>query len=201
MKTVKRNNKSWLSSDTLSFGDYHGSTVERANVEAIAEDIREEHGIIAVFETCHFAPGSDCYANDTDTPVPEEALAVIECGDYGHRRLWLLDTEEPTLGFDNPKETIRQLEESYPCYDDEAVTVLENELEEEAWSDWIRSDLNKSDTYATEKEQITAYHAAKEEASEYGECETAFTFFIDVEKLAPYYRRALARILWASRKA
>ncbi len=59
---------------------------------------------------------------------------VVLHGAYYSKQAWLIDN------FANG-DLIRKLEKDYPCIDDEQVSRVEMEWEQEAWESWLRSDL------------------------------------------------------------
>lgn len=59
----------------------------------------------------------------------------IKFGAYYSRQAWLLDTEEN-------RELVEGLVRDYPLIDEEEMSRVEMEWEEEAWTIWLQDDLN-----------------------------------------------------------
>lgn len=66
--------------------------------------------------------------------LEETEGAYVKHGPHGFRQLYLPDTEEN-------REIVRALEEDYPVFDEEAVSEVEAEWEQEAWENWLENDL------------------------------------------------------------
>lgn len=172
----------WLSNGALTIGDYGGAgDVGLANLRVLKEEYAgrieqyaagewrdaEEDGYALDFVTRDYrlidVPRNLCPGADVD--------AVLVYYDYGGEQIFLRDSEAA-------RETMRALD-NYPCLDDEEVSRVEMEWEQEAWESWLRSDLvrtldeevqDKLDEYAPdEAEEILreSYHAAMEICNEY----------------------------------
>ena len=59
---------------------------------------------------------------------------ILEKDCYGSKKLWLVDSEEN-------QEVVRYLSEEYPLWDEDVHSRVQDELEQEAWEGWIKSDL------------------------------------------------------------
>lgn len=118
------NGKVYYSHQLLSYGHYDNScAVERANVRYLIEhdDLKD-----SIFET------GGCALECSNLIVDAKLIKAI--GTFGGVKVWIRSDIEEEYKF------IEYLY-SYPCLDDELVNVIESELEEEAWSDWIKRDL------------------------------------------------------------
>jgi len=94
--------------------------------------------------------------------------------------------------------------EQYPVLNDEKLSELEREEEDEAWKFWINSDLNRKlpewldnaldDVGTFDCPEEEAYALAKEDENEYGYNEDS-GFYIDIDKLSGAYAKRLAEKL------
>lgn len=109
---------------------------------------------------------------------------------YGSRRAWLLDTPEN-------RELLESLE-SYPCFDDELVSQVEQEIEEEYIKDnddmWratpepLKSILDDADLRVIIPE---IYYQVKESLNMNFEVEAGGNGYIDLDKMVAAYNAAL----------
>jgi len=114
-----------------------------------------------------------------------------ETGCYGWEKAWLLDTTEN-------RELLESLSD-YPCFDDELVSQIEMEIEDEYLKD--NDDIFRLYTPEPLKETLElldrreidrdAYEKAKNEGRIYFEVEAGGIGYIDLEKLAPAYNLIL----------
>lgn len=95
-------------------------------------------------------------------------------------------------------ETLKYLE-NYPCLDDQDVSLMEMEMENESWDNWIKDDLIKelkkldpnneniyNEDITDENKLMEYYNELKKRANEYFIVESGGNGYIDVEKLANY---------------
>lgn len=84
------------------------------------------------------------------------------------------------------QEVMMQLER-YPSLNDDRWSELEQEIENESWDDWIKSDLiselEKRDIPYNEDELYSKFFKLSDEIGEYFECESHNSGYIDVEKI------------------
>jgi hypothetical protein len=85
----------------------------------------------------------------------------------------------------------------YPCLDDEALSELETNLEDEDWDNWISGDFSRAlckkfpeledeidQMESEDPEQLRElYYTLKERTNTYGYCEDAVSYYIDIEAL------------------
>lgn len=118
---------------------------------------------------------------------------------YGSETLWILDTP------DN-RELLEKLESDYHLIDDEAVSNVEMEWEDEAWENWLRSDLIRSianedvrdfaqDLPSTVPEDTLwqLYRASMEETNTYPVPENNGVH-VDVKRIAPTFEEKLTKL-------
>jgi hypothetical protein len=127
--------------DVLQFGDYDNScAVERANVRYLKEHEELKDSI----ESFSFSDWDKGYTyvyrgiqNDSELPPIDSNEKLVETiGGYNSRQLWvrsdIWDEHELDMLHD------------YPSIDDELVSIIEMEMEDEAWESYVKSDLIKT---------------------------------------------------------
>lgn len=122
----------------------------------------------------------------------EKLIEQKETECYGYVKAWILDTPENQALLDKLQD--------YPCFDDEIVSEIETEIEEEYIKDNddiyrlhtpdenLKEALDLLDRRCIDPE---AYYQAKEEANIYFKVQTGGTGYINLEKLAPDYNLIL----------
>lgn len=151
----------------LGYSDYSGCSVERANFRAFTEQFKAGEG-----EWWFKAWGGH----------GTEAIALIPGAE--------LDDETA----EELRETFAGLE-NYPCLDDEALSEIEMEAENEAWESWARHDFTRGlvKLFPDHEEAIDnasdetireIFETARETANEYWEIETGGGAWIRIEKIA-----------------
>lgn len=121
------------------------------------------------------------------TPVSpaQDTTLVLTCGNYSSEQAWLLDTPEA-------RETLDALED-YPAIDDGAISEIEMEWEQEAWTSWLRSDLIRAmrkidEDFAEQAENLDdailfqAYRDAMDSTNTYPEAEYSGVY-VDVDRI------------------
>lgn len=182
------NNKTYVSHTLLSYGDYDTScAVERANVQVL----REKH---PGFESYSFSDwdqgkqlvhtGRSCEWEDI---LPESEIVELY-GGYGSIQIWIREDIDEANGY---MATLEQ----YPCLDDEAVSEVEMEIEEEyvkdLWPELVRcfpDDFREAlDLCGIDSLDQEIYEKAKDETNTYFEVGAGGNGYIDVKRLAPAY--------------
>ncbi len=131
------------------------------------EDTGEKYVSSTLFSHGDYA-GSETVGRANIRALQDSPGAWLQHLDYGYEQLWLPDTPEN-------RELIEGLEDDYPLIDDEVLSQIELELEEEAWGSWIRRDLlhNLPDSIQDFAEDIDdgvlyeCYRQAMEKENEY----------------------------------
>lgn len=137
-----------------SFGDYGGDgSVGLANIRALESDAESKRwdsmdlGFNDIRDLCEESPkGSEHLRRYADTwNTIRDIAELLDCidrdqapemlqiyGGYSSRAIWLRS--------DIAEEYLTALEQ-YPCLNDEIVSEVELEWENEAWESWLKSDL------------------------------------------------------------
>ena len=175
MKKTFSNDKTYVSHAVLSYGDYDTScAVERANVRVL----KEKH------------PGFESYSFsdwDQGKQLPESEVVELY-GSYGSIQIWIREDIDEANGY-------MAALENYPCLDDEAVSEIETEIEEEyikdLWPDLVRcfpDDFREAlELCGIDEFDRELYEKAKDETNTYFEVEAGGNGYIDVKRLAPAY--------------
>lgn len=190
MKKTFKNGKTYVSHDTLSFGDYDNScAVERANVRVL----REAH---PGFESYSFSDwDQEQRLERSETTkfrewidiLPESEIVELY-GSYGSIQIWIREDIDEENGYTAALE-------DYPCLDDEAISEIETEIEEEyikdLWPDLVRcfpDDFREAlELCGIDSLDQEIYEKAKDETNTYFEVEAGGHGYIDVKRLAPAY--------------
>lgn len=177
------NGNTYLTHNLLSFGDYDNScAVERANVKCLKKIYPEyEKFWIEIWDNKETWRG---------IPINPESEIIEVYGAYGSMQIWIRqDIEEK-------EEYIRCLED-YPALDDEIVTEIEVEIEEECWNNWIREELietlpEKMQKKEWEEEELyNTYLEVKEKTGEYFIVESGGDGYINIDKIKSKFRELL----------
>ena len=125
-ETIERDGRTWIEIPYTAHGDYVGCTVERANTEAILERYKGKttrfnledwkNGYMFVWDGKH--------TNEETIELMHNVLIVELWSDYGYTVLYGL-SGEPDI-----EEIIEQLKD-YPLYDDDYLSELEREMDDE----------------------------------------------------------------------
>ena len=192
MKKTFLNDKTYVSHAVLSYGDYDNScAVERANVQVL----KEKH---PSFESYSFSDwdqgkqlvhtGQSCGWEEI---LPESEIVELY-GGYGSIQIWIREDIDKENGYTAALE-------NYPCFDDEAVSEIEKEIEEEyikdLWPDLLRcfpDDFREAiELCGIDEFDRELYEKAKEETNTYFEVEAGGIGCIDLARLAPAYAEEL----------
>lgn len=194
MKKTFKNGKTYVSHDTLSFGDYDNScAVERANVRVL----REAHPGFESYSFSDWDQEQRLERSETTTfyewidILPESEIVELY-GGYGSIQIWIREDIDEANGY---MAALGQ----YPCLDDEAVSEVETEIEEEyvkdIWPDLLRCFLDDFrealELCGIDEFDRALYEKAKDETNTYFEVEAGGNGYIDVERLAPAYAEEL----------
>ena len=142
----------YISCEYLSFGDYDNScAVERANVRYLKEhnDLKDsiESWSMGDFDRGDYLSDNHRSENGFATwqPIESDSKLIETYGGYGSIQLWIREDIWNEMELD-------QLED-YCVLDDDMVSQIEMEMENEAWDSYIKSDLIKllPDEYSEEQ--------------------------------------------------
>jgi hypothetical protein len=110
----------FISCDLLTFGDYGGAgSVGLANINYLRDKFKP-----------HIEEGG---FKVEDEDVADSTELFIANGVYHSQQAWLRDTEEN-------RELLSSLKK-YPAFDDQYISDVESEWEEEAWESWVKREL------------------------------------------------------------
>ena len=142
-ETVERDGRKWTEIPFTSYGDYVGTTVERANNEVLLKNFPHESFYISSWERDE--ERAFCYEKHVPLSIKEDTRIIEVTFAYGSSTLYRLEGDEEL------KEIADSLED-YPCIDDEYLSALEWTLFEEYVQDeivheFIRTNGFKVDVY------------------------------------------------------
>ena len=188
MKKTFANDKTYVSHAVLSYGDYDNScAVERANVRVL----KEKH---PGFESYSFSDWENGrrYENREWVDILPESEIVELYGGYGSTQIWIREDIDEKNGYTAALE-------NYPCLDDEAVSEIETEIEEEyikdLWPDLVRcypDDFREAlDLCGIDSLDQEIYEKAKDETNTYFKVEAGGTGYVDLARIAPAYAEEL----------
>lgn len=209
--------ETWVGPDACSFGDYGGyGSIGRANIDEVLEQARDSvaqmsfsdfHSFIEFTEKRRKPTYRGCFEDlvETARKLRNRPDAIHVAGDYGSECVLIRQ------GWEWGKETTDALED-YPCIDDERVSEVETEWEQEAWKDWLRNDLSRHmgrDGYSElelffdgldDDGAWTLYREAMEEANVYPEAEYNGVH-VDVARVGPVLLKLVEQRYDDARKA
>jgi hypothetical protein len=198
VKTIDGKEINFVSCDYLVYSDYSGDDVERSNVRILQEDFKDyiegfsystwkdqgenEYSREGTYDN----KGNRFHWEFKPLTVEEDTKAVEIYFDYGGIQLWIRED------IDKEEEIMDRLED-YPCLDEEDLSSLELELEEEAFIDGYENDIESyiwtNDLFEGIEFQtdvlMKAYYQAKERENVYGHVVTGGNYYIDIERLFP----------------
>lgn len=210
------NGITYATDSALSFGDYGGAgSVGRANIDLILEDktlsidpisygltsrIQDLNGRgkDSLRDIHEHVYGADTYFGEEPGPwtAPDGFHAQ---GSYGSETIWL------KLDEDGRNEILDALAD-YPCIDDEAVSAVEMEWENEAFDNWAESDLmdalpeetrdklDAMDDRARQDITFEAYRSAMDSENQYPEPEHNGSY-IPVDRISNAFAANIAASL------
>ena len=186
--------REYVSPDCCSFSDYGGAgSVRLANVRVLKERAEDQYG----YNDFYRAADNESRAYDSEETTAIRALCASDTpppvfyltDDYGSETVFLL------VGDESNDETIAALAD-YPCIDEEEVSRVEMEWEDEAWESWLRADLERAafgeeepagyDTLSADDIWI-AYRTAMDDCNEYPTPEYNGVY-VDVARIVDTFR-------------
>jgi len=139
-KQVKKlaNGIKYISCDYLSFGDYDNScAIERANVRYLKSKVRKSSiDSHSMNDWEYLSKEYTIERGHIWSPIETKKKMVETYGGYGSIQLWIRE--------DVWKEMELASLDNYPALDDELVSEIEMEMENEAWENDVKSDLIKT---------------------------------------------------------
>lgn len=116
----------------VSYGDYAGSAVDRANHDAFTEKYGEQDGVLELYGDFYYHSVAVRLDSITDEMV-EDFTSLID----------------------------------YPVMDDEKLSNLEMQLEEEDWKSWIAGDLRRAlvKKFPDREDDLDALHEKADESN------------------------------------
>tara|TARA_R110000824_G_scaffold18891_5_gene74096 strand:- start:84 stop:707 length:624 start_codon:yes stop_codon:yes gene_type:complete len=201
--TFKIENTEYRSLSCLMFGDYGGAgAVGRANIDSLLEIASAEKWAVDQIWWAMVPPDgssrsidelpSDSYQWEThEFTRPELFLAV---GDYASEGLYV----RADIWDDQELDCLTD----YPCLDDEKVSEIEMQWEQEALESWAFADLNRDvedDIEVPEDVSRSCYHEAMEVENQYPVSEHNGSH-IPVDEILPTYTRLVLTALGITSK-
>ncbi len=193
-------NTKYLSTPSLTFGDYGGSgSVGLANIEEL-EKLAGEENTFHTWEHLHYDDGTGTYTplhDDTDLHLQvndEPPKVIVMEGGYSSKTAYVLADWEEGM------ETFNALSD-YPCINDEAVSLVELRWEDEALESYLLDDLNRTlpeglkevaDGLNNTDPLVAAYRAAMESTNTYPEPEYNGVH-VDIDRIKDAYRAHVAK--------
>jgi hypothetical protein len=194
--------------DACTFGDYGGyGSYGLANIRSVIADAGESvagctfNGVQNADDS-RFYPR---YANTDETSIREEVRlgtkVLHATGDFGSETVWLRKDWEQTA-------EILEALESYPSLDDDKVSQIELDWENEAWESWLKYDLIRAAfpwgeaaddllrdlvEEAPDGQLFEAYRDACEETNTYPEAEYSGVH-VDVDRIKDAFRAAVLKV-------
>lgn len=211
----------YITDDALTCGDYGGAgSVGVANIRSIMETPGvTEHA----YECGFYDVGDEFYKELRQWETLNDAMVVSEHfvsktpaivmharGDFGSESIYILDNDTADETILEPRavellDSLREIIDSladYPCIDDETVSAVESEWENEAFECYAKDDLiNTMDDDVQERAGMLdydilfeCYRHAMEDENEYPEPEDSGTH-IPVDRIAASFaKHVLARL-------
>lgn len=190
------NGNVYITHKCLGYSDYSGCMVERSNVAVISvQGFSQEMYSYSDFNGKEYLtlPDPEKYGHIWE-PIDATEQIVKLYGGYGSTQLWIRADVEEEHGF------IAALS-SYPVLDDELLSQMEAEAEEEAWDSWVARDAYKTlpEWLQELADQVDdrglrrTFLIAADEAGVYGEIEVGGGYWIDVEEV-PYAEALMAHL-------
>jgi hypothetical protein len=142
-KTVTRDGRKWTEIPFTTYGDYVGTTVERANNEVLLKTFPHERFHISAWERDE--ERAFCYEKHTPLSIKEDTRIIEVTFDYWGSTLYRLESDEEL------KEIADSLEDD-PCFDDGYLSMLEwilfkEYVQDEIVHEFIRTNVFKVDVY------------------------------------------------------
>ena len=184
----------WLTDDCLTVGDYGGAgSVGAANLRWL-----EEKGNVCSPSGMHIDSHNRLRFSDSES---SDFSVVFYHSSYSYKRAFIrLSGEQADAEIIEATQTL----ENYPLYDEQVLSEIECEWEEEAWEDYIRSDLLHGfgenlicyiedrvfpfDFPSADSLYWECYREAMEEHNEYPEPEY-MTAHVDTDKIKDTFKR------------
>lgn len=174
-ETVERDGRKWTEIPYTAYGDYVGTTVERANNEVLLKNFPHEKFWCSAWERNE--ERCFCYEKHTPLSIDKDTRIVEVTFDYGSSTLYRLEGDAEL------KEIADSLED-YPCIDDEYLSALEWTLFEEYVQDeivheFIRTNGFKVDVYCDvyDMTETSFEELVSEKAWEYINAESLWPLF------------------------
>jgi hypothetical protein len=183
METLTINGAKYITNDALAFGDYGGAgSVGAANIRSLEKEYAED-----------LEYGSYSRAWDNHSIEGTPSLVILED---------MCSSKIAYLREDIADETLAAVSD-YPCLDDQEVSAVEMEWEQEAWSSWLQhdlirtlpededNDLRDKATDMNDEDLFQCYRNAMEECNEYPTPEYSGVH-VDVERIAKAFANHVA---------
>jgi hypothetical protein len=199
----------YVSHDSLTFGDYGGaSSVGLANIRVLIEQNSDSVESVSMTFIDRFQrkPAMLCYLLDSEQialdDITKDAPAILDAyGDFGSRQVWVRKDVAEQEEYGSRYRGLLEALDNYPLLDEEEDSRVEMEWEEEAWRDWLKSDLLRTieddedylDEYAsilTDSDLFECYRHTMEETNTYPVAEYS-NVYVDVDRIADAFRKAI----------
>ena len=185
----------FVTHDILSYGDYDNScAVERANCRELKNDPYYkdtcENITVSELEIGNLSRGEDGLSAWTPYSPDAETNMITVNFAYNGVQVWIKNDEYA-------EDILRGLDD-YPCISDETMSEIETEMEDEAWSGWIESDIGRALSKLEDDEKTRdawdaltddgrheLYRTAMDKTNTCGHCESGGTWYVDIDRLLP----------------
>ena len=196
-KQIKKleNGTIYISCDFLSFGDHDNScSVERANVKYLEEHADLKDSIDNSYSMGDWHKGYTYkyggFYKESEWPVIDTKEKLVKTyGGYGSRQLWVREDIWNELELDSL--------ENYPVIDDETLSMVEMEMENEVWDCCYKDDLIESldndnlNDFVNEMENdklFDIYQQAMKIENEYPVFEAGGNCYIPVDRIKDTFK-------------
>lgn len=201
-ETVTIEGVDYVNPTACTFGDYGGDgSVGLSNIRAILADAKDSV-FCTSFGDINYASKGSYFPFESEQELRDaikarrKPLVLHVTGDHSSETVYIL--RHSLLAH----ETLSSLAD-YASLDDEGVSAIETEWENEAWESWIESDLNRKcwpdedlpgyDEMSMD-DKFSAYRFAMEIENEYPIAELSGVH-VDIDCIADAYAKTVARMI------
>lgn len=199
----KIGNIEYVTSGSLTFGDYVGAgSVGLSNIRVICDEQSSDCEQVS-YERLNYAieksQGKTVYDLDEgvlDWLLKDRPAVLRAYGSYGYEQVFI------RKDVDEEYEYTKRLD-NYPALSEDEMCTVEMEWEQEAWNDWLKSDLIRAidnDELRDKAEDASdevlreAYSKAMEDTNTYPEAEYNGVH-VDIDRIVDVFEEYLADLL------